>query len=81
MADTGPCGPFTEAIDLSHVARTSSAARRELLVDGNNSPGILEGFFIEGTEAGRFLEFRTLVFIQFAGRRRHARAAAHTVIR
>jgi alanyl-tRNA synthetase len=67
MADTGPCGPCTEIfIDLAHVARDFAVPpgakgewteidRKEFSKDA----------FIEGTEAGRFLEFWNLVFMQF----------------
>jgi alanyl-tRNA synthetase len=67
MADTGPCGPCTEMfIDLAHVARDfvippdakgewTELNRREFSKDG----------FVDGTEAGRFLEFWNLVFMQF----------------
>src|SRR5215210_1056362 len=67
MADTGPCGPCSEIfLDLAHVARDFSIPagakgewteidRKEFSKDA----------FIEGTEAGRFLEFWNLVFMQF----------------
>ncbi|MDQ6888237.1 MAG: alanine--tRNA ligase [Gemmatimonadota bacterium] len=67
MADTGPCGPCSEIyIDLAHVARDwrfpvgargewSDMKRSEFAKDA----------FVEGAEAGRFLEIWNLVFMQF----------------
>ncbi|MDQ6689574.1 MAG: alanine--tRNA ligase [Gemmatimonadota bacterium] len=67
MADTGPCGPCTEIfIDLAHVAKDfalppgakgewTKIKREEFSKDA----------FVEGAEAGRFLEFWNLVFMQF----------------
>jgi alanyl-tRNA synthetase len=67
MADTGPCGPCSEIfIDLAHVAKDwtfpegatgewTELDRDEFSFDA----------FVEGSEAGRFLEFWNLVFMQF----------------
>src|SRR3954469_12882732 len=67
MADTGPCGPCTEIyVDLAKVAKDfrfpegatgewTDLARAELSHDA----------FVEGAEAGRFLEIWNLVFMQF----------------
>ena len=67
MADTGPCGPCSEIyVDLAHVARDwefpadakgdwTDLKRKEFSRDA----------FVEGAEAGRFLEFWNLVFMQF----------------
>ncbi|MBV9880442.1 MAG: alanine--tRNA ligase, partial [Gemmatirosa sp.] len=67
MADTGPCGPCTEIyVDLSKVAADfafpvgasgawTDVAQDEVPLDA----------FVEGAEAGRFLEIWNLVFMQF----------------
>jgi alanyl-tRNA synthetase len=67
MADTGPCGPCTEIyVDLAKVAKDfrfpagatgewTEVGRREFSHDA----------FVEGAEAGRFLEIWNLVFMQF----------------
>jgi alanyl-tRNA synthetase len=67
MADTGPCGPCSELyVDLAHLTNDwvfpagtrgewTEMDRREFSVDA----------FVEGSEAGRFLEIWNLVFMQF----------------
>jgi alanyl-tRNA synthetase len=67
MADTGPCGPCTEIyVDLAAVAADwrfpdgatgewTDTSRERFSVDA----------FVEGAEAGRFLEIWNLVFMQF----------------
>ncbi len=67
MADTGPCGPCSEIyVDLAHLATDwefpvgatdewTELDREEFSLDA----------FVEGAEAGRFLEIWNLVFMQF----------------
>jgi len=67
MADTGPCGPCSEIyVDLAFLARDwafpadasgewTETNRKEFSLDA----------FVEGAEAGRFLEIWNLVFMQF----------------
>jgi len=67
MADTGPCGPCSEIfIDLAHVARdfTIPAGAKGEWTEINRKE-FSKDAFIEGAEAGRFLEFWNLVFMQF----------------
>ena len=67
MADTGPCGPCSEIyVDLAHITKDwtfpegatgewTDTKRKEFSVEA----------FIEGAEAGRFLEIWNLVFMQY----------------
>ncbi|HEX5831260.1 MAG TPA: alanine--tRNA ligase [Gemmatimonadaceae bacterium] len=67
MADTGPCGPCSEIyVDLAAVAsdwRFPAGASGEW-TDTERAEFSLDAF-VEGAEAGRFLEIWNLVFMQF----------------
>ncbi|NUP54918.1 MAG: alanine--tRNA ligase, partial [Gemmatimonadaceae bacterium] len=67
MADTGPCGPCTEIyVDLAKVAedfRFPDGATGEWTDLAR--PEFSHDAFVEGAEAGRFLEIWNLVFMQF----------------
>jgi alanyl-tRNA synthetase len=67
MADTGPCGPCTEIyVDLARVAKDWDFPDG---VSGDWTSMSATEFdqeaFVEGVEAGRFLEIWNLVFMQF----------------
>jgi alanyl-tRNA synthetase len=67
MADTGPCGPCSEIyIDLYHASkeyRFPEGATGEWTEKDRTD--FSKQAFIDGAEAGRFLEFWNLVFMQF----------------
>ncbi|MBK5188854.1 MAG: alanine--tRNA ligase, partial [Gemmatimonadaceae bacterium] len=67
MADTGPCGPCTEIyVDLAHIAGDWAfpAGATGEWTDTTRTEFSREAF-VEGAEAGRFLEIWNLVFMQF----------------
>ncbi|MDQ6827965.1 MAG: alanine--tRNA ligase, partial [Gemmatimonadota bacterium] len=67
MADTGPCGPCSEIfVDLVHNTddwRFPEGATGEWVEVPRTD--FSQDAFVEGTEAGRFLEIWNLVFMQF----------------
>src|ERR1035437_6562164 len=67
MADTGPCGPCTEIyVDLAHLAKDFAfpAGATGEWTDTTRTD-FSKDAFVEGAEAGRFLEIWNLVFMQF----------------